>query len=226
MKKLLLSVLFVVVLIPSGFSIDPGAFRFGLKASPTLSWMRSETPEYLQEGVRVGFNYGFIADVAIGSFYAFSSGININMTGGKLKYPDRISDLQTADITRTYKLQYVEIPLTIKMQTQEIGYLTYYGRFGAGLGINVRSKASDSYTSGNDVLTIDRDNIKSDTRLFKGSLIVGLGAEYSLGGRTSAVIGLTYNNGFSNVLKGTNEVIQKKPSALSNYVELTLGIMF
>ena len=148
------------------------------------------------------------------------------MTGGKLKYPDNISDLQSAEITRTYKLQYVEIPLTIKMHTQEIGYLTYYGRFGAGLGINVRSKAKDSYTSGSDLLTIDRDNIKSETRLFKGSLIVGLGAEYSLGGRTSAIIGLTYNNGFSNVLKGTNQVIQKKPSALANYVELTLGIMF
>jgi hypothetical protein len=222
MKKILLSVLLVALLAPMAFSVDSGGFRFGLKASPVVAWMRPETSGYANDGVRLGLSYGFIGDVRLGEFYAFSTGLNINMIGGKLKYPEQITPIEQAELSRNYSLQYLEIPLTIKMQTQEIGYLTYYGRFGFGAGVNIRSKAKDSYNN----VTIEQEDIKGDTRLLRGSLIVGLGVEYSLGGRTALVGGLTFNNGFTNVLKGTNTVLDRKPSAINNYLELTFGVMF
>ena len=226
MKKILLSVFLVVLLTPMAFSVDPSGFRFGLKASPSVAWMRPETSNYANDGLRIGFSYGFIGDIRLGDFYAFSTGITVNMIGGKLVYPYQLSVTEQVDLSRTYKLNYVEIPLTIKMHTQEIGYLTYYGRFGFGAGVNLRSKASDTYVSGGDQITIERDDIKSETRLLRGSMIVGLGVEYSLGGRTALVGGVTFNNGFTNVLKGTNDAIGRKPSAINNFVELTFGIMF
>lgn len=227
MKKILLSVLLIALLAPSAFSLDPSGFRFGLKASPSIAWMRPETSEYVSDGVRVGFSYGFIGDIRLGDFYAFSTGININMAGGKLVYPFQFSPTEEAvDVSRTYKFTYLEFPLTIKMHTQEIGYLTYYGRFGFGAGVNLRSKASDTYVSAGNQITVEREDIKSETRLLRGSLIVGLGVEYSLGGRTALVGGLTFNNGFTNVLKGTNDAIGRKPSAINNFLELTFGVMF
>jgi len=225
MKKYLLSGLMLALLIPQAFSIDNSGFRFGLKASPAIAWMRPETRGVEYDGVKVGLSYGFISDISLGDFYAFSTGININMIGGKLTYPELVG-LQQVVLGRNYSLNYLEIPLTIKMHTQEIGYLTYYGRFGVGAGVNLRSKAKDSYTLGGDAVTIDRDDIKGDTRLLRGSLIVGIGVEYSLGGRTALIGGLTFNNGFTNVLKGENAVLSRKPSSINNFLELTFGIMF
>lgn len=222
MKKILLSVLLVALLAPMAFSVDPGGFRFGLKASPVIAWMRPETSGYENDGIRLGLSYGFIGDVRLGEFYAFSTGLNINLIGGKLKYEDYRDGDRVLISPRNYNLQYLEIPLTIKMHTQEIGYLTYYGRFGFGAGVNLRSKAKDSYNN----ITEELDDIKGDTRLLRGSLIVGLGVEYSLGGRTALVGGVTFNNGFTNVLKGTNEALNRKPSAINNYLELTFGVMF
>ncbi|MEE4177972.1 MAG: porin family protein [Bacteroides sp.] len=226
MKKILLSVILLALLAPAAFSLDPSGFRFGLKASPSIAWMRPEISNYTSDGLRIGFAYGFVGDIRLGDFYDFSTGISINMVGGKLVYPYQLSVTEQVNLSRTYKLNYLEIPLTIKMHTQEIGYLTYYGRFGFGFGVNLRSRASDSYESSGDQITIEREDIKSETRLLRGSLIVGLGVEYSLGGRTALVGGLTFNNGFTNVLKGTNDVIGRKPSAINNFLELTFGIMF
>lgn len=226
MKKYLLSGLLVLLLVPQVFSQNNPGFRFGLKASPAIAWMRPETRGYEQSGIRIGYTYGFISDISLGDFYAFSTGLSINMIGGKLTYPEQISPTEQVSLKRNYQLNYLEIPLTIKMHTQEIGYLTYYGRFGLGAGVNLRSKASDSYVSGGNNITIELDDIKSDTRLLRGSLIVGLGVEYSLGGRTSVTGGITFNNGFTNVLKGTNTVLNRKPSAINNFLEFTMGIMF
>ncbi len=226
MKKYLLPGLILLLLVPQVFSQNNPGFRFGLKASPTIAWMRPETRGYVQDGVKVGYTYGFISDISLGEFYAFSTGLSINTVGGKLNYPEQISTTQEVALSRNYGLTYLEIPLTIKMHTQEIGYITYFGQFGLGAGVNLRSKGEDSYTLGGNAITIELDDIKSDTRLLRGSLIVGLGVEYSLGGRTSLLGGITFNNGFTNVLKGTNPVLNRKPSAINNFLELNLGIMF
>ncbi len=222
MKKILLAILLLALLAPAALALDMGGFRFGLKASPSLAWMRPETSGYERDGMRLGFSYGFMSDIELGDFYAFSTGLNINLIGGKLEYEDFRNDDRVLISPRNYNLQYLEIPLTLKMHTQEIGYLTYYGRFGFGAGMNLRSKAKDSYNN----ITEELDDIKGETRFLRISLIVGLGIEYSLGGSTALVGGLTFNNGFTNVLKGTNEALNRKPSALSNFLELTLGIMF
>ena len=34
----------------------------------------------------------------------------------------------------------MELPLTFKLRTKEIGYTTYFGKFGGGVGLNTRRK--------------------------------------------------------------------------------------
>jgi hypothetical protein len=72
---------------------------------------------------------------------------------------------------------------------------------------------------------------------------MGLGGEYNLSGSTSILFGLTFNNGFSDVLRdsavkkaanGASGFLldaQKKPSTFklnagSNLIELNIGILF
>jgi hypothetical protein len=60
----------------------------------------------------------------------------------------------------------------------------------------------------------------------RAALIIGIGAEYSLGGKTALLFGVTYNNGFTNNLKGRNTFLNVNPSASANFLQLNLGVMF
>ncbi|HSV88348.1 MAG TPA: porin family protein [Bacteroidales bacterium] len=225
MKKFFVTILLVISLIPAVFSFDRPAVRLGLKASPVLSWIRPETRGYRQDGFRIGYTYGFISDFRLGEFYALSTGFNVSFMRGALEYEALFGNPPRAQLlNRSYFMQYVEVPLTIKMHTQEIGYITYFGQIGIGTGIRLRARANDFYPA--DLVTVEVDDIAADTRLMRGSLIIGGGIKYSLGGTTAILAGLTFNNGFTNILKGTNPVTGRTPSAISNYLELTVGVMF
>ncbi len=231
MKKLtvFMALLFASVTLSAN---DDFGFRFGLKASPNLSWFRTETSYYSNDGINLGFSYGLIVDYKLTDNYAIGTGVNILRTGGKLNY--RIiynyegQQIDT-DKRREHYLRYLEIPLTMKLSTSEMGFITYYGQFGLGLGANLRARADDRVylSEGSTLRTTDVD-ISDEIRCLRAGLIIGAGLEYNMGGRTSLLGGITFNNGFSNVLKKDNPFNPQAPdpSAMNNYVEITLGIMF
>jgi hypothetical protein len=121
---------------------------------------------------------------------------------------------------RIYKLKYAEIPLTLKLRTNEIGYITYWAQVGVGLGVNIKSKSDDIIDykklengTNPDTLrwvdaallideSIEDEDIADDISIFRTSLIVAGGIEYNLSGDASIVAGVCFNNAFSNVLKG------------------------
>ncbi len=224
MKKIVLFSLITLLLIPAGVA-NNGPFRFGLKASPSIAWLRPETRGYESEGIRIGLSYGIVGEYSLGEFYALAGGLQISSFGGSLSYQHVNEEGQEGFLERVYRLRYLEIPVALKMHTQEIGYLTYYGKFGFSPGMNIRARGDDTFRPGEEPDQEDVD-IKSDVTFFRLALVIGVGAEYSLGGRTALVGGLTFNNGFTNVLSGRNQVTNAKHSAVSNYLELTLGVMF
>ncbi len=224
MKKFLLLLILVCFSYTGIYAQYDRPFRFGLLASPSIAWLKPETRDYHSEGNIIGFSYGLVGDFFLGEYYAISTGLNISHFGGKLSFLDNYPEHGAVDIERKYNLQYLEIPLTLKMQTPEFGYLTYFGRFGFAPGFNLKAKGWDEYVAG-DRITREID-LKSRTPLIRAALIIGIGAEYSLGGRTSLLMGLTYNNGFTNNLKGRNNAMNVNPSATANFVQLNMGVMF
>ena len=44
---------------------------------------------------------------------------------------------------RTLTQHWVEVPISFKFRTRQIGHITYWGQFGLGLGLNLRSTAHD-----------------------------------------------------------------------------------
>jgi len=225
MKKFAVSILLILILIPAAFPFGAPTIRLGLKAAPIVSWIRPETRGYRNDGPRIGYTYGLVSDFRLGEFYALSTGFNISFMRGALEYNALYGNPPRAQLlNRSFFVQYVEVPLTVKMQTQEIGYITYYGQIGFGAGIRLRARARDFYPG--EQVTIEVDDIAADSRLLRGSLIIGMGIKYSLGGGTAILTGITFNNGFTNILKGTNPANGITPSAISNYLELTVGVMF
>jgi opacity protein-like surface antigen len=150
---------------------------------------------------------------------------------------------------RKIKANYVNIPIALKMKTKEIGYLTYFGMFGANIGIKTGAKTNDMVQELNvdtlGVFTFDESLEKSKLDITKGvqpvrvGLKIGFGAEYNISGSTSLYGELNYNHYFINALrKESNEDFLNKydyadkrfenvgAKAIPGSVSLTIGVLF
>ncbi len=232
MKRIVLSILFTLFLAGI-YAQDYTPWRFGLKVSPNISWFNPEIRHMEYKNVDIGFSYGLFGDKHFAKNYAISSGFFITHQGGEIYFSegtyevviDGTGEADTTDLKiRKYDLQYIDVPLTLKLRTRKIGYFTYYGQFGASFGFNIRARADDEYHN-NTSLKKNLD-ISDFTNLFKASLIMGAGFEYSLLGNTAIVIGLYYNNGFINPLDMGSTDDNRKISTRANFVELTIGMVF
>jgi hypothetical protein len=79
---------------------------------------------------------------------------------------------------------------------------------------NIRSRVTD------ESLTLEKDNINDEIRLFNMNYFVVLGVQYSLGGTTALVGGVGYSAGFADVTTGSEDEI-----TISS-VNIRLGILF
>ncbi|MGE0562107.1 MAG: porin family protein [Flavobacteriales bacterium] len=224
---------------------DSRSFRLGLHFSPNVSWLGLNTAGYEKDGARIGFAYGISTEFFLAKNYLFSTGFSINNIGGNLKYEgvyDNAGVVSASEIKQNIKINYIDIPLTLKLRTNEIGYMTYYGNFGFVAGIRYNSKTDYEYLDLNSIKKTDVDNT-SNISLFNMNLIVGGGAEYNLSGNTNIMFGVTYHNGFVNVMKdkahqlnpigkatidsnGKAVYTDKEVNATLNYFSLDLGIYF
>lgn len=229
MKKVAAMLCLLVLGATTGLYAQDGSFRFGIKVAPNLGFIKPDTKELKSGGARFGYTFGLMGDFMIGSNhnYAFATGLFLNNVGGKTTFPFQDKNLET--IT---KYQYIELPLTLKLKTNEIGYMTYYGQIGFGAAFNIAAKSDhDVYDPVAKAVTrVTDDNVMDHTQLFKASLVVGAGLEFNFSGNTSATVGVTYNNGFTNLYKDSqitdangNKTDLK---AKQNYLELSLGVFF
>jgi opacity protein-like surface antigen len=228
MKKLFstFTLILMTVIVTAQEPIQQG-FHFGLKASPSLAWLRSDTKGYDSDGSRAGFIYGLITEFNFATRYAFATGIDIAYRGGKFKTLQESTDT-TISVSSTYNLQYLEIPLTLKLKTNEIGSMTYYMQIGIAPGFNIRARQSydgtiqvkDSAGVIHNTPTSDEKiDVMDDINSLNVSMILGAGVEYTLSGTTVLLGGIQFSNGFTDVFDTDAKVN-------SNYLALTLGILF
>lgn len=247
MKKIFCGVLSSLVLIFSftavaqkdnaGTNTDK-KFHFGLHVSPNLSWLKPDVqqPKYSADGTTVGVSYGAVFEKNFSSYLGIGTGINIMQTGGKLAFTDaydiivnnvKISD--TGTMSRKYKLQYLEVPLFLTGSTGEVlGNFSFYGKFGLSSAFKIKAKADDEFTpSAGSVISEKATNIGKDINFFREAMIIGLGCAFKFGDVAALYAGITYNNGFTDVLTGKNNAFPDvKEKARSNYVELNVGVKF
>lgn len=203
--------------------------RFGIKVAPNLGFIKSDTKGLKNDGTRFGYTFGLMGDFAVGhnANYAFATGLFLNNVGGKTTRPTMGQNLEA-----TLKYQYIELPITMKLKTNEIGYMTYYAQLGFGAAFNISAKSDfDVYYPATKVTTrVTDENMMDHTQLFKASLILGGGAEFNFSGNTSLMVGITYNNGFTNIFKDQSFVDDSGNKtdlkAKQNYLELSLGVFF
>lgn len=234
MKRSLCLLLFFALSLSGMAQKSEGTFHFGLKAAPSLAWLKADQG-LTGNGSKLGFTYGLITEFNFAERYAFATGLDVSYRGGKTKSITTVNlkngaggdSTITTTTESTTTLQYIEIPITLKLKTNEIGYLTYYLQAGLAPGINIRargsSKTSTQISSGgssvNNSAEADDTDVKSGVNSLNLSMVIGGGVEYTLSGSTVLLAGIEFNNGFVDVFDGPTK-------ANSNFLALKLGVLF
>ena len=225
MKKYLIGVMLVVF----SASVMAQNVSGGLFFSPVISWLQPDTKNITKDGSNFGFGFGIPVDINFSKNFAFSTGISYTNLGGSLKYADSIPKFEAVDSIYSlpknsvvkYKTSFIEIPLSFKGKTNEIGYITYFLR--AGISPQFRFKAKG------DVGTLNTgDDIRAEVRAFNMGYHIGGGIEYSLGGSTKGLIEAVFTNGLTNFtkVKTLNNGVTKNEKTIMNSISLKFGILF
>ncbi|NCD41465.1 MAG: PorT family protein [Bacteroidia bacterium] len=231
-KKVQFMVVIIMLMLPVSSFAQQKPFKLGLQVAPGLGWLRPDATNtnYSGEGAMFGLSWGFLSDFALTDNYFVSTGFNLLSNTGKISFPDKrtIGGVENVGNTeRKYKLKYVEIPITLKMKTNQFGAFKYFGQIGFGPAFKVSAKADDVFNYGSNNLLNEESDISDETGLLQAGLIFGLGTEYYVDKSTAITGSLIFRNGFTNVLKGENKVtpdIQNNATPFT--VQLCIGVIF
>ncbi|MEM1325899.1 MAG: porin family protein [Bacteroidota bacterium] len=222
MKKIVAAIVFISCL---GTAFGQSAYnvRFGLQLSPTFTWMQSDASIVNGNGPNLGLKLAMLGEYYFAENYAVTSGLGFAFNhGGTLRYDaednywnvDR--SLRNADLK--YSVQYIEIPLGLKMRTREFGYLRYFAEPHIVFGFRSQSRGD---IKGADINDIDIKEFINPISLSWG---LGIGGEYSISESTAIVGGLYYQNMFTDMTKDI-DMGDESGSNLSA-ITLRLGVLF
>lgn len=225
MKKALLTV--------AALALAPAAFaqvEIGLKVSPSISYLRTDSPSattFSSESSKFSFGGGIFMDYFFGENYAFNTGLFLTGKGGTISYTDRSGSV-TARVDQKIAMQYLELPLTVKLFTNEVAPDTrIYFQVGGSLAIPVQTRingqknyidpfnGNSESTAGSHVFDVD------------ANIIGGVGAEYQLGQSTKFLAGLSYHHGLIDTDRYFEKTRNFDSVSIKNSIfSLDLGLKF
>jgi hypothetical protein len=117
-----------------------------------------------------------------------------------------------------YKIQYLAVPIGLKLQTNQIGYITFFTDLGLDPKVVIGGKADIPS------LDITGENTINELRVFNMSYHITGGIEYSLGGTTAVVIGLNFENNFLDITRDNEPQLKDKVS--HKLLSFRIGVNF
>ena len=226
MKLIRLTAVILIVFIPYGKIQAQQRIVLGLHVDPVISWFSSDVSTTQNSGARPGFNFGLTFNKYFTSNYSFSTGITLMNTGGRLvNNSAQPSILQLSKPTIVapgesvvYKIQYLSIPVGLKLQTNQIGYITYFSDIGLDPKIVVSGKVDIPS------LNIANERAIDELNIFNLSYHITAGIEYSLGGSTSLISALSFENNFLDITKDNETQTADKVS--HKMLSFRIGVNF
>jgi hypothetical protein len=226
-------------------------FRIGFKFSPNFTWTKIMEGPMKNNGTNLGYSYGVMMDFNMGNnpnywlstemiITNFPTSVKSTETLYNTKFPVAGVDNKFTNVKFDYKIQYIQIPVSIKLRTGDIGRMHYFGQFGFAPSIIMQNKvittadqqfylpgSTNGHNPNSDANnTFDFDG-SSGTGVFKDNvlfarlpMIIGAGVEGKISGSTMYMLGIRLDNSF------TDMFLDKKVKGRSNYIALNLGIFF
>jgi len=207
MKKHLLFLFFLSI-----FFFSQAQVEIGLKFSPALSTNRvfneSDTLNFNDDGSEFRFIFGIVVDLPITDNYYFSTGLS--------HVPKRVAVQESVfGVTEEYKLQYLQIPASLKLFTNEIAIDT---KLFFQVGMTIEIKINDEKENKNNVI-IEKFSA------FDTSVILAGGVERNLGTNTILMLSFSYNRGLINSVS-ENFAIDDDLQVKNDIFSIDLGIKF
>lgn len=215
---------FIIILL--ALSISSWAqtrMRLSFTASPTVNWMNTTSDHVTDKKIVLGYDFGIMSDIFFSENdnYSFSTGLLVVNTGGKLSYRanqpfDFAGERLEQSVDIRYHLRYMEIPLSLKLRTNEFHRVYYWGLFGVSPMVNIGANGDSSDGS------LNKDSIHDEVNLFNIAMNVGLGFDFDLGARNAVSAGLIFQNGLADIT--TDNVFTDKVNV--NSLKIRLALLF
>lgn len=243
MKKILILAVCFVLVAPQLKAQEDDAlkkFQFGFSTGLALKFLDTDFTNYLDKpGIGAGFNGGVVFNYHFNDRIALSSGVIFDFESFRTQYLvdseegefgpyylfedkdiDKFEDVTDPDemfavTERKNSLNYLSIPVMIRLQTNKIGFLRYYGKLGARLDFLVQRRVSDQgfgvdYTDpfildslslqGSSMELTDMNSSGHFARI-RAAINFAVGAEWFFSGNTALFAELEYNYGFTNIYR-------------------------
>ena len=228
MKKIFLALLVFAATI----STASAQFEIGLKVSPSITSLRAESTSdhaFASDGSKLSFGGGLVVDYFFGENYALSTGLLLTGKGGTISYTDVSGGVTGQPFVVKPKIatQYLGIPLTVKLFTNEISSGTrLYFQVGPSINVPIGTRINGEkfFT---DPAT-GKENKAGDYIYFvDADILAGVGVEYQLAKSTKVFAGITYQRGLVDIDHYFESTRDFKDVTIKNSgVALDLGIKF
>ena len=208
-------------------------FRFGLKATPQPSWLKSNNTGSKGSGAVFGFGFGLTINYRNDA--EFNAKLVVDKENNMVEAKDDLKSSEYELVNgstqyimheRKYKTTFVTLPAMLKMMTQEYSGMKYFMMFGGEIGIRAGVKANDTYAQGikttitgtaapvtTTISELSRTNIDlgKDASIapLRVGMNLGLGTEYRIAGSTSLVMSINYFQSFTNLMRKDSDFISK-----------------
>lgn len=217
MKKVsLLAIVLLCATAHTAFS----QVRLGLRFAPNVSYNRTtdlDNDDNLAvetKGAAIRFAVGPVLDYYFSDNYAFGTGLWYTLKTGQLQQRAG-SVLNIDEIESSHNLQYLQIPLTLKAYTNEMGpglkgYFQVGGTADVLIGENISEWKSSQGTEEPD----------ADENFFRGfdlGAYLGIGVQLQMGETTFLYGGINYNRGLINALR--DEIPSTNGSTVGDFRE-------
>lgn len=220
--------------------------RFGLYLGIGSSWLNPKSGTSDEYNVTKGsgktaFSFGLAAEKAISDRYSFNYGIGVDWEGGNIiaSIPSTATNNDTSTYAQkmdvAYSLQYVRVPLGLKLKAANIANMRIFGLIGADVGILISKKEQidgEYYNSPTDSMTTVislQDSKESVTVPINVGYQVGVGLEYDITDDNAVFVQLLYRNGLIDITSpktNKDHYKFKDGNVASNTIGLRIGYFF
>ena len=220
MRKILLLIILAISL-----NSAQAQLQLGLKFSPQLSAGRTTLKDDIRnlEPDNPGFKFalGLVVDYGFAENYFFSTGLTFmpKRVAFQVANEDGSSLPAGTNSFEEYKTQYLQLPITLKLYTNEIQPdMQIFFQVGAAGEVKIYDQP-----------VLEDYNLINEFQIIDASAILAAGLEYKVGLNTVLMGGFSYQRGLVNqfrTLNTENITFQEKPTYRNTIISLDVGLKF
>jgi len=183
-------------------TINLDQLKFGVKVSPSISWVNITHNDAIAGGATMKLGVGLTAHYEINDFLAVVSAVNYNSIGGYMADSRSLNDVNSKDYFKA-NYQVVEVPLGLKIKTPTINKYNYYLQGGVTTSF-ILSANEKMYSASDGKVFKNTDTLKDLTYPTNVGYFAGVGSRYNVTDKFKIFLEVNYKNALTSISNGEN----------------------